>query len=372
MITRSMLILVSIGLVASTTSAQTVPRAASSTAQPQATSASRPMSASSITTLETVVVTGVLPGPGLWKITGKDGHVLWVLGVIQTLPAGMQWRSAQVKQVIAASQAVIEQPKVKLKLDTGFFGKLFLIPAALGARKNPDGKTLHDVLPAPMYARWEVLKHQYIGNDDGIEQWRPIFAALKLYGRALKTHGLRNAGSVEDTVDALAKQDGVPVIPTTYTLLVREPRQAIKAFEAAGPDGVACFGRTLDSIEHDIPAMTARANAWATGDIDTLSKLPDSHFRNVCKDAVTGAGFARQLGIDNLPANVQAHWLGVARMVMARNAQSFAILPMDEMLDAGGFLDTLKAQGYLVQSPDDLANQPPASAASAANPVVAH
>ncbi|HJU09142.1 MAG TPA: TraB/GumN family protein, partial [Rhodanobacteraceae bacterium] len=47
---------------------------------------------SSITTLETVSVTGVLPGPGLWKVS-RDGHVLWVLGVIPSLPAHMQWRS---------------------------------------------------------------------------------------------------------------------------------------------------------------------------------------------------------------------------------------------------------------------------------------
>lgn len=330
-------------------------------------SVSLPAAASSIATLEPVVVTGVLPGPGLWKVSRGD-HVLWVLGVISTLPAGMQWRSAQVRQVIADSQAVIEPPKVKLKLDTNFFGKLFLLPAAFGARKNPDDKTLHDVLPAPMYARWLALKQRYIGNDDGIERWRPIFAALKLYGKALKAHGLRNAGQVEDTVDELAKHDGVKVVPTTYTLVVREPRQAIKAFEAAGPDGIACFARTLESIEHDIPAMTARANAWATGDIDTLRKLPDSHFRNVCKDAITGAGFARQLGIANLPANVQTHWLGVARGIMASHAQSFAILPMDEMLEPGGFLATLQAQGYRVQSPDDLLDQPPAPAASTLAP----
>ncbi|MBS0432420.1 MAG: TraB/GumN family protein, partial [Proteobacteria bacterium] len=49
---------------------------------------SQPASISSITTLETVSVTGVLPGPGLWKVS-RNGHVLWVLGVIPSLPAGM-------------------------------------------------------------------------------------------------------------------------------------------------------------------------------------------------------------------------------------------------------------------------------------------
>lgn len=318
-----------------------------------ASSASSPAPPASITTLETVSVTGVLPGPGLWKVS-RNGHVLWVLGVIPSLPAGMQWRSAEVERAIAGSREVIEPPKVKVKLDTNFFGKLFLLPSALGARKNPDGKTLEEVLPPEMYARWLLLKKRYVGNDDGIERWRPIFAALKLYREALKKSGLRSSGEVEDAVAGLAKQHGIAQVSSDYTLEIREPRQAIRAFEAAGPDGVACFGRTLDSIEHEIPAMRARANAWATGDIGTLRKLPDSRFRQVCTDAIAGAGFARQLGISDLPAKVEAHWLNLARGALKTFPQSFAVLPMHELMDADGALAVLKSQGYTVQSPEEL------------------
>ncbi|MGH8164695.1 MAG: TraB/GumN family protein, partial [Rhodanobacteraceae bacterium] len=319
--------------------------AAAAQPSPPATSvASQPALASSITTLEAVNVVGVLPGPGLWKVSRGD-HVLYVLGVMSSLPAGMQWRSAEVARTIAGSQEVIASPNIKLKLDTNFFGKLFLLPSAFGARKNPDGKTLRDMLPPPLYARWRVQKQKYLGNDDGIERWRPIFAALQLYRKALKQNGLRSSGEVEDTVSALAKQHGLAPVSTQFTLVVKEPRQALRAFEAAGPDGVACFARTLDGVEHDIPALRARANAWATGDLAALRQLPNSGFRDVCKSAITGAGFARQLGINNLPAQVEALWLSVARAALTRNAQSFAVLPMDAVMDADGFLAALQAQG---------------------------
>ncbi|MGH8212682.1 MAG: TraB/GumN family protein [Rhodanobacteraceae bacterium] len=331
-----------------------------------ASSSSQPAPPSSITTLETVNVTGMLPGPGLWKVS-RDGHVLWVLGVIPSLPARMRWRSMEVEQAIAGSQEVIESPTVKVKLDTNFFGKLFLLPSAFSARKNPDGKTLQQVLPPAMYARWLMLKKQYLGDDNGIERWRPIFAALKLYREALKKSGLRSSGEVEDTVAGLAKQHGITPVSSDYTLEIREPRQAIHAFEAAGPDGVACFDRTLDSIEHDIPAMRARANAWATGDIEALRKLPDSHFRQVCTDAIAGAGFARQLGISGLPVKVQARWLSLARGALKTFPQSFAVLPMHELVDADGALAVLESQGYTVQSPEEL-EQEAASADSASPP----
>lgn len=330
-------------------------------AAPGKSASTPPAPSSSITTLGTVTVTGVLPGPGLWKV-GRDGHVLWVLGVIPSLPAGMHWRSGEVERAIAGSQEVIEPPKVKLKLDTNFFGKLFLLPSALSARKNPDGKSLQDVLPPAMYARWSALKRQYLGNDDDIERWRPIFAALKLYREALKKNGLRSSGEVEDTVVALAKQHGIAPVSSDYTLTLREPRQAIRAFDAAGPDGIACFERTLDSIERDIPAMRARANAWATGDIDTLRKLPDSRFEQVCTDAITGAGFARQLGIADLQQTVRAHWLSLARGALKTYPQSFAVLPMRDAMDAGGALAILRAQGYTVQSPEELESEPAAAA----------
>lgn len=341
-------------LLGGSASAQTATAAASA----------QPAPAASITTLETVSVTGALPGPGLWKVS-RNGHVLWVLGVVPTLPGGMQWRSDQVAQTIAGSQEVIAQPGVQVKLDTNFFGKLFLLPSAFSARKNPDGKTLHDVLPPALYSRWQVLKQRYLGDDSGIERWRPIFAALKLYKQALKKNGLRGSGEVQDTVAALARQHGLQPVSSNTTLEVREPRQAIHAFEAGGPDGIACFARTLDSIEHDIPALRARANAWSTGDIAALRALPDNHFRDVCKDAITGAAFARRLGISDLPSRIASRWLGLARGAIATYPQSFAVLPMRELLEPDGYLAVLKSQGYTVQSPDELdAQAAPASASS--------
>ena len=57
-------------------------------------------SAEPIRDVAPVVVSGVLPGPGLWKVS-KDDHVMWVLGTQAPLPRRMQWRSAQVEEVLA-------------------------------------------------------------------------------------------------------------------------------------------------------------------------------------------------------------------------------------------------------------------------------
>ncbi|HVU83017.1 MAG TPA: TraB/GumN family protein, partial [Rhodanobacteraceae bacterium] len=316
-------------------------------ASAQTISSTPPAAASSITTLQTVTVTGVVPGPGLWKVTRGD-HVLWILGVVPTLPAGIEWRSAQVAQTIAASQAVLDTPGVKLKVDTNWFGKLFLLPTLYRAQRNPDGKTLHDVLPPATYARWYYVRQRYFGDDYSVERYRPIVAAWKLMKQAMKANGLRNDGEVTGAVAAMAKQHGVKVVKPDTTLEIKEPRQAVKAFAASNLDGVACLDVVLDAVEHELPNFRARANAWATGDIDTLRKFPEGAYRDTCQSAITGAGFAKALGIDNLPIRGEGAWLAAVDAALASNAQSFAVLPMHDVLDAHGYLAALQARGYTV------------------------
>lgn len=304
-----------------------------------------------VANLPVVVVSGVQPGPGLWKVS-KDGHVMWVLGTLSPLPRAMQWQSREVEQVLGASQQVLREPSVQLKADVGFLGKLFLLPSAYSARKNDDGATLQQVLPPPVYARWQVLKQKYLGDDRGVERWRPLFAAQELYKKALKANGLSRSGGVEASVDELAKRSGVPELPTDYRVLIEHPRAAIKAFKQAAPRDTTCFIRTLDSVEHDMPAMTARANAWATGDLQALRELPDSDRHDACVAAVAGAGFAQTLGLDDVPAKQRATWLAAARKALHDNAQTFALLPMDELLKPDGYLAALQAEGYQVDAPE--------------------
>jgi hypothetical protein len=306
--------------------------------------------------LAPVVVSGVQPGPGLWKVSRKgpagSAHVMWILGTLSPLPRDVQWQSREVEQVIAGSQQVLLEPSVRIKADVGFLGKMFLLPSAFSARKNADGRTLQQVLPPAAYARWLVLKQKYIGKDRGIERWRPLFASQELYRKALKANGLSRSGNIKASIEAVAKHAGVPEVAADYTVHIEHPRAAIKAFTQAAPHDITCFIRTLESVEHDMPAMTARANAWATGDLQTLRQLPDSDRRDACVAALTAAGFAQRLGLDDVPAKQRAVWLEAARKALAANAQTFALLPMDELLKPDGYLAALQAQGYRVESPD--------------------
>ena len=308
--------------------------------------------ADGIRTEETVVVTGEQPGPGLWLVR-NGSHDLWILGTLTPLPAGMQWQSAQIEQVIANAQEVIRAPYVSMKVDTGWFRGLMLLPSMLGARKNPDGKTLQQVVSPQSYARWKTLKARYIGNDGGVEKWRPLFAAQELYQEAMKKSGLDSAKSVWPVINKAIETHHPNVTVVKEEIVVKDPKPLLKEWSKTTLDDLACFDNTMTRIETDLDAMRARANAWATGDMAALQSLPPPYQWEECNNAITEAGIGKRLGFGDANQRVRAKWLAAADAALNRNAVTFATLDMRDLLGANGFLAKLKAKGYTVLAPDE-------------------
>lgn len=310
--------------------------------------------------LPAVVVTGEQPGPGLWKVS-KGDHVLWILGTLSPLPKDMSWRAKDVEDVIAHAQAVLNPPRIDVKADVGFFGKLRLLPSLIAVRDNPGHKTLQEVLPPDLYARWMTLKDKYIGRGRGrnIETWRPIFAALELYNAAIKQTGLTRSDVASDVVRAATKRANIEPTASTVKMKVEDPRAAVKEFKGGSMDDIDCFRKTLDHIETDLGTMTARANAWATGDIAALRKMPYTDLRDSCLAAVADTELAHELGFSNIDERVQDAWLDTAAASLDRNAVTFARLPMNELLRPDGYLEKLRARGFGVEAPDAEDAAPP-------------
>lgn len=314
-------------------------------------SASELPTAINVPELDTVVVSGAQPGPGMWKVS-KDNHVLWVLGVLSPLPKHITWQSQDVEAVIAKSQQVLTSPEVVLSAKGGFFSQLAMLPSLIGVRKNPDGATLEQVVPADLYARWSVLKARYIGRSGKVEKWRPIFAAIELYDAAIEKTGLVDSGLVQKKVKVAAKRAGIETTAPRVELVLDDPRAAIKEFKSASLDDLDCFRKTLDRIDTDLGTMTARANAWATGDLDALRKLPYIDQMTACRSAITEASLAHKRCMTDVAARVEQAWLDAATTALAKNQVTFAMLPIIHLVDAEGYLSKLRAQGYAVEEPE--------------------
>lgn len=301
--------------------------------------------------LDSVAVVGVLPGPGFWQVS-KGDNTVWILASIRPVPKRMRWETIKLERKLAESQLLIGSPSVSLGADIGFFGKLGLVPSLLKARKNPDGKTLQQILPPATYQRWLVLKARYIGKDDGIETWRPIFAAQELYEKAIAKAGLSEDGVVWPQAEKLAKRADVPVFRPEIKVDIGNPKQFIKTFNRNALNDVACFEKTLDSIERDVQFMAARARMWSEGDVAGLRGISQEDFSGTCIDALLGSGVAQNAGLANVPERVRGAWLAAVDKALVQQRSAVAVVNIAELLRPGGMLDRLRAKGYAVIEPD--------------------
>lgn len=337
------------------------------------TSAAGAQQPGSITQLDTVLVIGEHPGPGLWKIS-RDGHVMWVLAAHGPLPKGLRWRSAGIEARIAESQEVLYGGGVGIGPDIGIWRGLTLIPAALRASRIPDGRTLEDVLPADRYATWSALRAQYLGKDKDVERLRPALALERLRSAAYRKSGLVGGPDVDEVVGDLRRKHKVgriQVRTTTRTLHIEKPRDMLKDMARLGLPDLQCFIAGIERVEEDVERARRRANAWARGDIATLRQL----HRDPGLEAALVEGCAEPLltaltqGQDKDAerarkmladarwhaewAGVQAEqeWLAAAQAALGKNESTFAVLPLADVLRQDGPLEKLRALGYQVEEP---------------------
>ncbi len=309
--------------------------------------------AAPIREMDTVIVSGVQPGPGLWRVRSGE-HVLYILGTQSPLPAGMDWRSEEVRQVLQLADRVLGPPGVTVDADVGFFRGLWLLPSALKAAKNPEGQRLQEVLPADTYARWSRLKQRYLGRDGGIEKKRPIIAAFQLYQEALSRSGLGERDVVGPVIEDALKKRRMKRTPTVLELKIEDPKQAIADFRAERlkAQDLVCFNRTLDRIEFELPQLAERANAWAVGDVAALRSLPAEAQQSACLSAWFDTDLARKRGLTDIDARVRTQWLSHAEQALQESRISFATVGISELLKPDGYLSRLQQRGYVIEAPE--------------------
>ena len=307
------------------------------------------------------MVTGEFPGPGMWQITRPDdapGHVLWIVGDPPPLPRKMKWKSRDVEAVLLRSQEVLLDTAVRMEPDEkiGMFRGLSLLPAALKARRNPDENPLREQLPPELYARWLVQKKLYLGSDQGVEKWRPIFAADKLRRETFDDLGLRESGMIWEVIGKQAQKQKKKVNSPSlrFTFAASGLKSKIKEFSREQLADTECFAATLDLTEAlaDRATEERRANAWATADLATLDSLPPlPNPRLPCAMAVLGSQVAQELIPADIREQLHALWIDTAEKSLAANETTLAIVPLAKLTREDGYLARLRQKGFSVEAP---------------------
>ena len=302
--------------------------------------------------METVEVSGMQPGPSLWRISRGDNE-MWILGTLTPVPRRMAWEAADVDSIIRESQQVLLGPAINVRSNLGFFGSLAIMPKLLSIRKNPGKETLSKVLPAEVYARWQALSAQYFRSSRSLEKRRPIFVAQELFEEAIEDAGLRNENGVTERVLKVAKKADVAVESPKVVVMVEDMKGLLAEFENTTLDDVACLDKTMTYVEHDLGTIRRRADAWAIGDVDALRAMTFTDSYDTCLRSLFHAPNLAKYGFVNLSERARDAWLAAAETALKTHRSTFAVLPMSQLLREDGYAAELRKRGYLVEAPGE-------------------
>jgi hypothetical protein len=306
-------------------------------------------------TLETVVVSGRMPGPGLWRVA-RGENALYLLGTIAPLPAKMEWESREVDAILARTDEVLAPAGAEARVGArDAFNIALLARSAYAAIRIPGRQKLADLLPERVFREWRGLQARYLADATGIERSRPIFASQDLYYAAIAASGMTRADIAWQRVAAIAEERDIPVTETRIRFPLDLDRKRYKAGIAAlaqsRADETTCFAQTVQSLEADLETMRQGANAWAVGDLERLRSLGHAELKPACRETYDELmGFQQRPGLE---AEADAAWFAAAATALERNDVTFAVLPLARLAGPQGMLERLRAAGYDVEEPSD-------------------
>lgn len=335
--------------------------------------------------LEEVVVTGRAPGPPLWKLS-RDGHVLWILPLIDTFPRKMEWDSARVEALVAQSQEFIARPRAYNGLATANpVTMLRMAGIARQATRLSEGRTLADVLPPDLHRRFSVLKTRYLPRNTSIETMTVSAAGRQLQREILERESLETMHPIRGNppqvitskLDKWLKRNKSirrtnPAFGKSHALSSRDLTLVRKALEEASTTAayakweLACLEKIVAYFEADLERVKKRANAWAQGRTDDLVDPAPLHGQgDACsnppllpEDSPAMAKLRKEdpplaefLSEDRSESAMisREKWLTAAEAALARNTTTFSMLAVNDILDEGGLVARLEAKGYVVE-----------------------
>jgi uncharacterized protein YbaP (TraB family) len=289
--------------------------------------------------LDEIVVTAERAGPGMWHVHRGDANV-WILGSISPLPRDITWRSKQVENVLESTSQVLVQKPIEISIPR----ILWMLIADRKFLMVGGGKRLKDVLPPEPYARFAAQRSKLDESPDKWERYRPIIAAAFLQQAAFHRVNLSMRLDLGAALRILAKKHGVR-IEEIKVAGVSDMLEALKTMPAATER--TCVEASLTTLESGLPRLVERAQAWAEGNVERIENLPELKEVDACRGALdAGKGASDVIG------RIRQTWRENIEKYLRSAGTTIAVVNLDMLLERGGLLDELRADGYEIEGPD--------------------
>ena len=276
-----------------------------------------------------VVVTA--PSPRLWKLV-KGNATVWVLGEIEPMPKGLAWNSAPLARILQSADRVLSPPE-------GYGGVLDAL-SALARSRLPHGATLSTTLPPPLYARYQAVLSRVGRNPNKPRRDKPAWAALFLELDFIRAKGVDTA-ELFRTISRFAREKHVR-ISRAASYKARGVLDELVSLPEA--ESEAALSDAVAGVDFGLDHLAAAGHAWAVGDLKSVRTNLSPAETPLIVFLHTPAG--QRIGAQSTDDTTTA-----LRTALAQPGVTVAVLRLAALVQKGGALDRLRAEGVSVTEP---------------------
>ena len=265
--------------------------------------------------------------PALWRVSDADS-VIWLYGTVHLLPADLRWRGPKFEQAFASSgELVMEVDPATLTPDrmrqlTTRYGML------------PPGETLASRLDQPAREALARIEADLHLDPAALEPMRPWLAAQQLAVADAIRDGVHTEG-VEFALDADANRRHMG-----RSYLESAEQQILTLADLPQADETHFLVATLGQIERETGGEDEALQAWARGDVATLTRLLEAEGHD-----------AGPAAYDALIAHRNAVWADEISRRLNGSGHIFIAVGAAHLLGPEGVVALLRARGIHVDGP---------------------
>ncbi|MDP3377608.1 MAG: TraB/GumN family protein [Brevundimonas sp.] len=282
------------------------------------------------TTVDEIIVTARRSGAPMWEVT-RGGSTVLLVGAIQAVPAGIDWRPDALEQATRQAQRVYFPQRISASPADLFR----VIWRSRTLTRMPEGRTTADYLSPEWQARLDALETTY-GKDWSRDSFLILSSELLSDRLGLRDRGNQEVGEV---VRRAARRGRVPV---TSIGSVRGDA-VIDDLLARPPESwVPCIEATIAATEAGRPAVEARGQAWTRFDVPSVMASPIEAAMSRCwpwSDPTLGT-------------LLRGQWISAVEGALREPGVTLAVAPLRVLAEPGGVLDDLERRGFEIIGPD--------------------
>jgi uncharacterized protein len=284
--------------------------------------------------VRTLVVAATLLAPAqavqaksfAWKVTGKSGGVVYLVGSIHVLSPDFYPLAPALEQTFKDSDLLVEEVDLAEMLDPT------VQLQSLSSGMLPSGQTLDKVLsPATM-----ALVKKSMGDlgpaGVALMQFKPWMVSVALEGIELAKVGFDPDLGLDKHFYDLARESGKPVqgLETAAYQISRFDTMTMEQQDRM-------LAETLKELDTEVTSVNKLGEAWKAGDTTAVERV-------VLADLKSDPVMYQRLLVDR-----NRNWMPKIEALFARKGHALVVVGAAHLVGPDGLLAVLKAKGYTVE-----------------------